>query len=314
MNKKALESHLVIAIIILVSFVLLLFLYKGLLNQLSATAQDQQCFTSALANAYTKLGGVEVTKLDCPTHYQAIKGAELNPTHAQKKWDTVLEITERSGKRAAFTLPYNEQGFYEYALNEVVAKEMKSCWKRLGEGKLPLFDEWLKDNTKTGSKAICVICSRLEFDAEVRERVGKTEITSLTEWLRNNPSQQYRVGEDTVLSMYEYIQDPDTYDANMQPEYKYAVDKPLAVVFSRTNRHFFRAWIGEVVADGWTYTKEGVSAAYDWITHKEAELSDVEQQEQQQPEFTPKADVRGWDLLLVVPYDHVGSYCGYLVN
>ena len=316
MNKKAIESHLVIAIIILISFVVLIVLYKSLFGTLTTIAKDQQCFNSALANAYTKVAGVEMLKLDCDTHYLTMKEEDLNPDDAKKKWDMVYEITERSGKRAAFTLPYNKQGFYEYSLNEKVAKEMKSCWKRLGEGKLPLFDEWLRDNTKTGSKAVCVICSRIEFDSSVANLLGKNHISSLTEWLINNPSEQYYVGEPTrTLSMYEYVQDPDTYDPLISPQYLYDIDKSLAVVFSRTNRHAFSAWATELTQHGWAYTKEALGKLKDKITSAEAELIELENTQQaQQSDFKPQTDVRGWDLLLLIPYENVGDYCGYLGN
>ncbi len=266
---------------------------------------------------------------------QAILETNYATTLPDQKWDTFTRVKEWNAKCGpgnelpeSAKYPYFEEYAQEvnggdrseiiassatseqkeyvrkrYNMDKVFAEEMKRCWDIVGQGELPLFENWFTlidcDENKSGVQKcntlgdwvsavakgkvkdtanFCVLCSRLKFDEEVsNEFQGLTtgKYSSLSRWMGNNPK---RVGES--MSYYEYIYNPDkmgSFAEQGQPEY--STDKPYAVVFERVNQN----------------TKSGATLI---------SLGFIKYDDE---------DVYYQNRLVLIPYEDISKECDYLV-
>ena len=212
MKKRGLLSNLMVSVIIgLVIFTVLIFLTRLLIVKLSTPIEDQTCAQSALFSSLSKkvYVGSPFVDLNCPQHFVTVVMTQSDADSEEKERkgtkEEILYIDKPLPNALAENVAkwYNvpegqakQRDFYlEYRLNEVMAKEMKSCWSRLGGGKLDLFTDWFsgityKDGVWTGQEGIisktgkilnpfnkaeyfeaprvCVICGRVKFSEDVR--------------------------------------------------------------------------------------------------------------------------------------------------
>ena len=138
------------------------------------------------------------------------------------------------------TAEVNDEDFMvNYRMEEALAEEMRSCWIKLGKGEYELFKEFqnpikYEEGTFTGDEGTllsflkgaqfwrleenyawrtCVICSRVQFNKDLQERIGQigqkqqaAGKRNLAEFLRNNPAPQLQTNPK---SYYEYLLDKD---------------------------------------------------------------------------------------------------------
>ena len=138
-NKKAelTTKHLVMIIVLIVSFIIVLFLLFRL--NLGETTSKEICQNSVLLKHQTK---VFAGPLDCRTNYLCISGGgkcDGIPTTSTIKVDPNKEETKKEIRKA-------------------LADEMSDCWWMFGEGKIDYADRG------TFSRTACSICSIVEFD------------------------------------------------------------------------------------------------------------------------------------------------------
>jgi len=142
-NKKAelTTKQLVMIIILIVSFIIVLFLLFRL--NLGETTNKEICHNSVVLKGKSPLGG----PLDCRTNYLCISGGEdcgEIPTTSTIEVDPSKEETKNEIMKA-------------------IADEMTDCWWMFGEGKI--------DYVSVGAftKVACSICSIVEFDETLHE-------------------------------------------------------------------------------------------------------------------------------------------------
>ena len=146
-----------------------------------------------------------------------------------------------------------------------MAKELKSCWGKLGRGTFDLFDQdlspvgyelkeadslkmrllkslqlWNIELKKT-PKA-CKTCSLIIFHDNVKNKFKGEEI-DLEPFLKNNPAKTLT---REAISYYEFLEDDIKQTDFFRPAYKYTTDKMQAAVFLRINLH---SYIGEIFGD-----------------------------------------------------------------
>ncbi|MEM4246731.1 MAG: hypothetical protein QXR48_00460 [Candidatus Woesearchaeota archaeon] len=160
-----------------------------------------------------------------------------------------------------------EQLVYEFALDSIIADQMVSCWEKVFKGRIPIFDEWwrlynCKKDGKTepcskledfatfavpiygiwevvsgklqAQKAPtnCILCSHITFDPQIVQLVGKTSITSLNEFMSNNPVPHL------TKSYMEYIEEGQTVKSALfkMGENNFELsDEGIAILYERIN-------------------------------------------------------------------------------
>lgn len=311
-SKKAVSAIMVGIIALLVVFVLLLNVQSAMIALIRGSGEDMSCVWSAVMNAHS--GGLltlgsKGAKLKCPMRsvYITEDAGEVNPetlvvnlnrgqTVARAK---IEEFTGKFGDRIAgpnnngdIQYPYGtgEEDVKLWLMDKTIADQMKSCWKKLGQGQLPLFsqditgieltsfDEGILKSLnfpklETNIPIGCVICSRIKFDESVTTEFGGGKITSIDAWLKTNP-----ISKTDMTSYYEYLQDDYSSDFFAQ-SFQYSVDEPQAVVFARA--------VLPLLDD---YT--------DWLPGDNDENDETTE----------------FDMIYLVPYDEVGDYCTVLMN
>jgi len=140
-NRKAelTTKQLVMIIILIVSFIIVLFLLFRL--NLGETTNKEVCHNSVVLKGRSPLGG----SLDCRTNYLCISGGEDCegiPTTSTIEVDPSKEETKNEIMKA-------------------LADEMTDCWWMFGEGKIDYV------SAGTFTKVACSICSIVEFDEKL---------------------------------------------------------------------------------------------------------------------------------------------------
>ncbi|RLE39575.1 hypothetical protein DRJ17_00040 [Candidatus Woesearchaeota archaeon] len=230
--------------------------------------RDQICRTSALLNANTKTFGVDLFYLDCPQRLVRITEKDVTKKATKNERKKISEY--------GYSVDWdNQKELAGYRTDAIIAKEMYDCWRLLGEGKLPLFGQWAYDSIAESDKAakwklflemfekqlayvqgleqadvMCVICSRIKFDKEVKEMVK--EDRDLTKWLKSHPIPS----EEKVMSYYDYLTELLAPKTKLIP-YSYNTKNPLAIVYARVNTGYLTN-LGNRI---WSVLTEGISAS-----------------------------------------------------
>src|SRR3989344_1065647 len=161
MKRKGTVAYtLVVMLIAIVTITVVLRLDTTVLAWLRGGAEDQRCVTSTLVSSLTSTGGHEVYSIDCPPKYVTIvmkkgdvKGEEVKGEYYEDIDKTVPKYRVKSLKKWYDSSRYGwiddlskgtGASYLEYNMDEIFAKEMKSCWNKLGRGELNLFDQWHK--------------------------------------------------------------------------------------------------------------------------------------------------------------------------
>ncbi|MFC1696731.1 hypothetical protein ACFL1H_00205 [Nanoarchaeota archaeon] len=258
-------------------------------------SDDELCRASAIASAALKLGtGVETIYVDCATHYRDVKLGDINMPLASAEVDKFEKVFGKS------TAPKDKE-LYEYRLNQLVSEELRKCWYNLGEGNLNLFGEWYNPEEKTDSGWLgtlthwknyikvnvfskadkdipltCVICARMKFGEEVKDKFTTDEI-SLTTWMKIHSL------PNKAISYYDYTIDELHDPMAFTPNYKYKLDEPYAVVFAR----YADPWLKKRARDFFQL----VFGVQDKTSKQEA-----------------------YDLLMLIPYSEVTKVCDIIAN
>lgn len=323
------ETVLTSIIIGLVVFTVLYFFTAEIISFVKTPIEDQACVQTAVFESLSKKAalGEPVFHLECPQHFVTVVKDEGEAREYKKEHEGTEEtmvtidrplpnaLKENVGKWYASTnlnrdsVNLDTKSFYrEYRLNELMAQEMKSCWSRMGRGKLDLFTDWFsviqyKNGAWTGKEGLplkvfkilnpfnkeyespkmCVICSRIRFSESVRNEFPKQPIESLTTFTLNNPTNVFEGRKP--LSYYEFLLDEvysdlfGTQEGNLK--YTYDMNGDVAVVFFRSNLFYLVH----------TYARIKDYLWYD----EESELAPV-------------------DAIFLVPYDKVTEECTEIAN
>jgi hypothetical protein len=66
-------------------------------------------------------------------------------------------------------------------IERFIARDTIDCWKTMGEGKLALFSDWVRETWGIGEEAYpsCVICSRIAYDSALSEPGSKIHLQEI---------------------------------------------------------------------------------------------------------------------------------------
>lgn len=303
------EEFVVIAAFAFAFVVFLFILGPKIWLALSGAGETGVCNWNLLVHAFTKMGGKEIVPAECQAKRITVDEPMLNAQlkYASRRMNKMLEEAKDEKLKEQYKLilkqfndPKNEQQLYEFALNKIVADELKNCWTKVFQGKLPLFDEWynkfdlrlwgifaedkeLKEmNEKDfitawkglgianvyGPPTFCVICSRIKFDKNIEKKLGKSKVTSLKDWLSfnpmprtNEPYMRFLADGRTKAHDSEEGQPSENALYFQKFDYSISVEEPLAVLYSRVNTYKATQWVGNV--GGWLGITEAPQEAVD---------------------------------------------------
>ena len=270
LNKKAIAAGVLVGIIaMLIIFIVLFRLDIMIANLITGGAEDQICFWSAGMSSLSKVGPKTVTDLYCNRNIVRVmmnsndipaanreKGVDfvyINKPIAPKLRENLDQWYGDEDTEADFDIKENKDRVLKYRLNEIMAKELKSCWGNLGRGTYNLFDQNLlpvegpfKEGDSLPTKLlkslqfweielmevpkVCFICSTVIFENEVSSKFeGEVD---LTPFLLNNP---VKLATPEAISYYEFLEDDIKQSDFFRPKYTYTTDKIQAIVFLRMN-------------------------------------------------------------------------------
>jgi len=190
-------TQLVTIIILIVSFIIILFLIFRL--NLGGITDKEICHNSVVLRGKTM--GVSGT-LDCKTNYLCISGGgDCEGTASEK-----IKIN-----------PENKE-----EIMKAIADEMSNCWWMFGEGKLNY-------GTTEGRSVKYAICSIVEFDSKVQEKIPEISYTEFYDYLektQKDKSQtylEYLYGVNKVSSLRYYLIKIDVDQDKIQTNQKYSI-------------------------------------------------------------------------------------------
>jgi len=162
-NRKAelTTKHLVMIIILIVSFIIVLFLLFRL--NLGETTAKEVCHNSVLLKHQTKIFS---GPLDCRTNYLCISGSK--------------DCEEISATSTVKVKPDNKN-----ETMKALADEMADCWWMFGEGKINYVGE------KFSGNMACALCSVIEFDETIKGSVSYLEFFNYLKITPKSGSQTY---------------------------------------------------------------------------------------------------------------------------
>lgn len=320
MSKGQLLSGKLLTIVILtVSMVVLLMTSTSFGNVIRNVAKTSSCNWNFAVNAITSLPP------ECEATYSTLtmKNLSKGTVRAAKRIEE-FNAEPRKYAKALEHFPYQEKyseedlTLYEYAMDEYIAKRMKSGWDKVWKGKLPIFDDWWnivdwtffgftdaeaeKGRTVQGEEAIdiwllkvydpptfCVLLERIKFGEDIKKKFGdrgRLRIDSLSPWMDNNPlvakgsvPNKIHYYDNTPYS--KYLED-DVHVGLFRQRFNYELDKNYAILYSRVN-----------VYKG----KQYAETVLDWLgVYDEEDLS------------------KPINVISLVPYEEIGQRCHVLIS
>jgi len=303
MKKKkgaiGVQHFIAIAILMISVSVILFGVFPKARQAFGAVTEKGACQWSVVVSGITQFGGKQMIPIECKAH--RIEITNKNLTDAEPAARRRLEVIwkDDKGKYGGFltvngfrepgkpNIPTKKkQKTREFALNQVVAKEMKDCAEKVWKGKLPLFDRWWQIFECGGQPCstfenfidsvvpivgivrlvagarefkrppnLCIICSRIKFDELQNE--FPAPITSLTEWMSVNYPKLG--GESYNKIIYDW---QTGITGIFKPTYVYSLDQPLAVVFKYIPVHAMADHIPAIASIIPGGQKEDISALY----------------------------------------------------
>ncbi|MEM0231084.1 MAG: hypothetical protein QXT20_02695 [Candidatus Woesearchaeota archaeon] len=175
-------------------------------NWLSESAERELCRVSVLSRwASTKIAADSLFDLQCKSHLKRISYSDIE------------EIKGESAQKDA--------------IKQIIADEMYDCWYKFNRGQLKLdnvFKVITDPNTMLGTREVCMVCSQIEFDDEIKNKFPT--IDKFTEWMMNNkvPGQDF--------TYFQYFSNDQQVDRNaikaIPPEYdSIKTDETYQVIF-----------------------------------------------------------------------------------
>ncbi|MEM3374446.1 MAG: hypothetical protein QXE31_04460 [Candidatus Woesearchaeota archaeon] len=251
---------------------------------------DPNCAVNKITVVNNKKDNIENQYVLQQDYRSTILAQSLDTYERVKNWNKNQEIPEETkfsyfedysreifsnGEKITLDNPTIEQKEYvrgRYNLDRLFAEEMKRCWNIVGQGELPLFDNWFTfvdcDKNQNGiqnceniekwisaikngkikpTATFCVLCARIKFDDEINNKFSGVDngyYSSVARWMGNHP-----IRNDKKESYYDYVYNTDKMSSFAEMFFpKYRTDRAYAVVFMRINDHgginFFKTLAG----------------------------------------------------------------------
>ncbi|MBD3304649.1 hypothetical protein GF343_05920 [Candidatus Woesearchaeota archaeon] len=297
-------------IIVLVVFILIIPSFRQVLEGAVQTGECQwdMLFSALMQAGSMGLGGSSEFK-SCRARYVNITMEDLYEYQLEaaqrmqvyrknpKLYDDIVAQGFGVSPEDDPSLYYDKQ--LEWAMNKIIADEMRTCWNKVWKGNLPIFDQWwnLVDFTFFGAldkgyseeqlkniddwnagilevygpPTFCIICARIKFGRDVRMKFKNKPIASLMAWMSDNPA------PDSKQSYLKELLEGQTIPSKLfLHKYIYTVDEPHAIVYKRVNPHKVAAvarWFGSKVglSEEAVTVNQIVIAPYDMIVKSSEE-------------------------------------------
>ncbi|HEB46896.1 MAG TPA: hypothetical protein ENI22_00310 [Candidatus Pacearchaeota archaeon] len=168
-------KHLVTIMVLIVSFIIVLFLLFRL--NLGETTDDEICRNSVMLRGQSKLVSGPI---DCRTNYLCVSGGG-----------------ECEGKSPKLSVNPNSKN----EVMKAIADEMSSCWFKFGEGEVNYGGGFISTSVH------CGICSIIEFDENIQENFPTITYSEFYEFLQTNKKEatqsylDYLYGVNSVASL-----------------------------------------------------------------------------------------------------------------
>jgi len=163
-NKRGQGYKTIVTLVLVLVIALILIGVVLVWNSMFRDITDvEPCRLSLIAQTYTKIKGQTMFNVDCPSHKNTFykDHVELQVEDSERKRSVIYE-GERKDKFDDLAKSGIDKN-YGGVVNYVIAEEMRKCWYKTGKGELTLFDaDWF------GKKNVCLICSEIVFDDEIK--------------------------------------------------------------------------------------------------------------------------------------------------
>ena len=163
-NKGVITQQFALMVILVIAAIVLLSTTIGFVTIFKAKSDIEVCRLSVLAQAQTKKFGPidlpsSIISLDCPRRHVEF-------------FNNKVEIDGKKSK------DYKFGELKEENVNKVIADELASCWYKMGEGIINVFEQ----EVIVGRDYVCLICAEKDFD----KKTEKTNFKNLVSFLKNN--------------------------------------------------------------------------------------------------------------------------------
>ncbi len=262
MRKAAIAiSTLVLLVGAAVALIASLSVTPKFIELMTGAGEKGKCSWEIVAlSLTTSIPGFKGIPEECTASYINITKKELDKLrpNAKKRIEFYTKNSEKyyGMLREGFNNPDDERQQYEWALNQLITDQLKNCWDKVLQGKVPIFSKWWdlyhwpgEKERPNQDKAIelwekgpginyppinCIVCSRIEFRPDAKQVVGERAVNSLTTWLK------YEHPRYKAESYFEYLADgqtlPKTGSFNII-RYPYNTRQIFAVVYERINAY-----------------------------------------------------------------------------
>jgi hypothetical protein len=288
MNKRAVfqTTFVNLAMVAIIALILLLMVFPAFEDLFAAEKEKGACEWSLVMHSLTKLADWSLIPPECRAHRFEVSLSDLRKEFKQAKKRINVYNKDRVKYKKILTRfkdANDEAQLYEWALNKVIAVELKDCWEKVFKGRLPLFDRWwllyswgdekppgageekrafdlwkIKVGKTHRPPVNCIICSRIRFADDVKGYFGSREIDSLDMWLK------YNYPEFGSVSYYESLAEGRSHLQGARVYFTYHVDIPLAVMYEKIYiKHAARTNLGKA----WAFVTGGQEEIYEinWL-------------------------------------------------
>ncbi|MCF7861145.1 hypothetical protein K9M79_02780 [Candidatus Woesearchaeota archaeon] len=271
-SRRAIWNYSISIFMILIAFIVLLIITGKFSEIYYDIAGSTTCTWSFLTASITKIPPeckmkmLEFSEKDLTTEEMKLYVTEQFKRFNCQGYYNTDDCTQKYST-VSFSGNLDEKGqmndkMKEYALDKLMADEIKGCWDMVGHGKVAAFERYwsymkcpdgdggYRGCTKTeivkqlglaslgeptsvvqNPPRMCIICSRIKFDDSLKAKfTGRVE--SLKEMMMYTP-----VSTVDMKSYYQYVIENDDLNKGIYAsEFKYSTDQPYAVVYSRINK------------------------------------------------------------------------------
>lgn len=247
MNKKAITEMMLVTIVatIIGAVVFLTVLWPAFSGTLKGAQSRGECNWNLMLAAGFKAGTFGFGEIEpgCKAQYTTVDATELLKYHTLAKQrikkyctsqgyvgaaaSTGQQYTTATAQLCTQGATYNDLN--EWALNNIMAKKMVSCWDKVWHGKLDFFRQEL------GNRSVCVVCDVTTFSEDFPAVLKTKDITTLYDWLNTEPYYQ--------TTYYDYLVEGQTFKPAKE-NMVYNMQKPLAVIYIQTKDGY---WNGLVI-------------------------------------------------------------------
>jgi hypothetical protein len=220
-DKKGQFNQVMILLLILASAIVILLFVTKFVSRSTMDEAISACRLSVMTQAATSWGIVSQSSpldINCDKRYVNFYNTRAELGLSQENMN-LININYGDHKAKKFT------ELNEFAVDQVVAEELRVCKFQFGDGKVKIFP-----NDKSGifsNKKVCFVCSEINF----KPGVGKQNFTNLVEYTKKTTF------TDAGTSYFNYLTEQTVYNEStwqqgayteIDPTYKVRIDSSQA--------------------------------------------------------------------------------------